>query len=502
MTTARNVILGVDIGTSATKVVAADRNGGIRAIAEHGYPLHIEKDQEAVHDPGEVLHGALAALRSCARTCAEQGSDVAGLALGGAMHTLLALDSAHRPLTPSLSWADSRATGEARRLRGEGLGRALHQATGTPVHPMSPLTKLMWFAEHEPGLAARAAHWCGLKDLALFHLTGRFVTEYSSASGTGLLSLANLAWHPAALETARVRAEQLPELVAPTEVLALSERGAQATGLPAGLPVIAGGADGPLANLGVGAVLPGMTALSLGSSGALRVARDAPCVGEGCQVFCYALGDGVWVLGGAISNGGLVGEWAADLVGEDDVADLMEEAASVPPGAHGLLALPYLLGERAPWWDPEPRGVLLGLRREHSRAEIIRALAEGVAQQLALVRDAVVAAGGEVRVVRATGGAFRSPLWATLLAAALDTELEMAEDRGGSGLGAALLGWRALGAFDSLCDVAELVRPRYLVHPDPETARQMAAARPMVRRVYAALRELSEDCAMLAPIVE
>ncbi|KAA2262225.1 gluconokinase [Solihabitans fulvus] len=486
------VVLGVDLGTTATKVVAVDQSGEVLGLAERGYRMRTGHGGEAVHVPAEVCEAALDALAEVVRECREHGHQVVGLALTGAMHTLLALGPDGTPITDSLSWADNRATEQAARLRGTALGTALHRATGTPVHPFAPLVKLAWFAEREPDTAARAAHWCGLKDFVLYRLTGRLATEHSNASGTGLLDLHRLAWHPDALEVARIRAEQLPELLEPTAVLDLSAEVAERVGLPAGLPVVAGGGDGPLANLGVGAVTPGTAALSLGTSGALRVTRDRPGIDDRGRVFCYAIADGLWVLGGAVSNGGVVAQWAADTFGVE-VADLLAEAEEVPTGAGGLLALPYLLGERAPWWDPDPRASLIGLRREHGRAEIARAMVEGVGQQLAMVLDAVLDAGVEVHTVRVTGGAFRSALWADVLAAALGRELELAEDSEGSGVGAALLGWRALGVLDSLAEVAELVTPTRVIVPDPAAVTTLARTRPLVERAYHALRELSAE---------
>lgn len=195
------------------------------------------------------------------------------------------------------------------------------------------------------------------------------------------------------------------------------------------------------------------------------------------------------MIGGAVSNGAVVGQWAADTFGVD-VADLLDEALAVEPGAEGLLALPYLLGERAPWWEPGLTGAFVGLRRSHGRAEMTRAVVEGVAQQLALVKEAVHDAGAHVRAVRATGGGFRSEVWAAAISAALGMELELAESSGGSGLGAVLLGWRALGELDSLESASELVRPERVVAPDADAAELLARRRPLVDQLHRTLRTL------------
>jgi gluconokinase len=288
------------------------------------------------------------------------------------------------------------------------------------------------------------------------------------------MNIHTMAWHEPSLELAHVKADQLPELLAPTEVLA-----------GYGLPVVAGAGDGPLANLGTGAIRPGMAALSLGTSGALRAIRDTPGVDDRGRTFCYALADGLWVVGGAISNGGVVGTWAADCF-DRSLDDLLAEAEQADPA--GLIALPYLLGERAPWWDPDLTAVLLGLRHEHGRAAITRAMVEGVGQQLALVASALTEV--DLTEIRATGGAFRSPIWGRVIASALNRALSCTTDEGGSGLGAALLGWHALGELPSLADAADLITPTDTIHPDQVLAARLAEQRPLIEQAHEALSAL------------
>ncbi|MCX4705924.1 gluconokinase [Streptomyces sp. NBC_01373] len=486
------VVLGIDLGTTATKVVAVDGAYRVVSTVERPAPLHIGRGGEAVHDPEAVLAGVVEAVRESAGICAGRGLTVAALSFSAALHTLLALDSSGEPLTPALSWADTRAADTARRLRAAGSADALHRSTGTPVHSMSPLTKLARFTAHEPELVRRTATWCGLKDYVLACFTGRLVTDLSCASATGLLDMRTTRWHGPALDIAGVSAGRLPELVPPTAVFALLPEVAAALGLTAGLPVVAGAGDGPLASLAVGATSPATAALSLGTSGALRVVRDRPGVDERCRVFCYYLADGLWVLGGAVSNAGVVAQWAADSFGGVDVGDLLKEAAEVEPGAEGLIALPYLLGERAPWWEPDARGALIGLRRGHGRGHLTRAMIEGVGQQLALVRDSLLAAGAPITSVRATGGALRSDLWAQIVAAALDIPLEITDDAAGSGFGAALLARHAFGALPSLTSPVPAARAHRTVTPDPAAARRLAETRALSEQLYQLLRGMPE----------
>lgn len=481
------VLLGIDLGTTATKVVAATREGLVLHQTERDNELRTEEPGEAVQDPEAVRDGAIEALTECVSWTRDNGHEVAGLSFSTAMHTLLGLDSAGKPVTPAFNWADTRSAEVAERLRSDwDAASTLHRATGTPVHTQSVMVKLAWLTGDRPDMITEVTHWCALKDFVFAAFTDEFVTEYSLASGSGLQDMESLRWHEPALRVAGIRVEQLPEIKAPTDVLPLTPRTAKAVGLPEGLPVVLGGGDGPLGNLGVGAVNPGVAGLSLGTSGALRVVRERPGVDERCRTFCYALADGLWVVGGAVSNGGVVAQWASETF-DVDIASLLDEALEVAPGAEGLIALPYLMGERAPWWEPGLTGSLIGLRRIHGRAEITRAIVEGVGQQLALVCDAVRDAGADVRAVRATGGGFRSRVWAEVIAAALNVELELTDDSGGSGLGAVLLGWRALGELESLDEAASLVRPSRTVPPDKEAVRTMSRRRSTVERLHEAL---------------
>src|SRR5260370_11010257 len=314
------------------------------------------------------------------------------------MHSRAALDGGGVPFTPSMTWADVRATDQAERLRSLSVGAELHRRTGTPVHPMSPLTKLIWFREREPAVLSSAARWVGIKEYVLAHLTGGFVVDRSIASARGLRDVVSVAWWPPARELAGVRTDQLPAIVATTELLAFRPAVAAHLGLE-GVPIVIGAGDGPLANLGVGAVRPGVAACSVGTVGAVRAIVEPPGVDPLGRVFCYALTDERWGVGGAVSNGGVVLEWARQVLGPDvsgplraargQEASLLALAAQAPPGSDGLLMLPYLLSERAPHWSALARGAYIGLTRAHRRQHLVRAAPEGVCQQPALAIEAV-----------------------------------------------------------------------------------------------------------------
>ncbi len=450
------VVIGLDVGTTAAKVSAFALGGEWRASADNEYPLQQPQPGWEVQEP-EVMWRAL--HEGLVEIAGEIGeAPVLGIGVSTALHGLIGLDADHRPLTPLLTWADSRAAAQAMRLRDSDLGRRLHRTSGTPIHSMSHLTKLIWFAEEDPATASAVRWWVGLKDYILLQLTGELVTEVSHASGTGLLDVHTRDWNDEALRVAGVRREQLPPVRPTTEALPLRADLAAELGLE-GVRVVLGAGDGPLGNLGVGALEPGVVGLSLGTSGAVRMVTDRPYVDDAGKLFCYNLADDAWVIGGAISNGGIVVRWGGDVFGADFADEpggnpdgmLLELARDVPIGADGLVALPFLMAERAPLWNPTIPGAFLGVRRSHSREYFVRAVVEGVALMLSTIVDELDRV-APIRQIRATGGVFRSTVWREILAAALGKPLVVTDGADGTALGAAALALYGLGEAASLRD--------------------------------------------------
>ncbi len=488
------VIVGLDVGTTGTKAVAFAPGSAWRRVAIREYPLLHPAPGWQVQDPEAIVAACAAALAECLAG----DVDVLAISVSTAMHGLIGLDAGMQPLTPLITWADARSREEAAELRASGAARALHRQTGAPVHPMTPLTKLIWFARHDRATFAAARWWVGLKDYVLWRLTGRLVTELSSASGTGLLDMATRAWSAEALAVAGISAEQLPPILPTTATLALDEGPAARAGLPAGLPVVAGAADGPLGNLGTGAIVPGVAGLSLGTSGAIRTIVPEPRLDDNGTLFCYALTDFAWAVGAAVSNGGFVIRWAGQALAPDVAGDeaVLELAAAVPAGSDGLVMLPHLLPERAPRWDPDLPGAYLGLRSEHTRGHLIRAALEGVCLQLRIVLDALDRL-QPIDAVRVTGGTFRARLWREVMAATLERPLYVVGDAEGTALGAAALGMLALGRAGDLAEALALLAdpaapPPQRVDVDPELAAAYQRQRASVPGLIGSLdRELA-----------
>jgi gluconokinase len=487
MSTPAEVILGVDVGTTAVKVAAFDVRGapGQLPTEQREYPLQQPHPGWQIQDPLTVLAAIDETVAACVGLLGN--AFVLGVSVSTAMHGLIGLDAQLRPLTPLVTWADARAGEQARQLRASGQALDLLARTGTPVHPMSPLVKLRWFTQQEATLAGDVRWWVGLKDYVLQHLTGELVTELSSASATGLLNLEVRQWDVDAVAHAGIRVSQLPPVLPTTAVLSMTAQAAARTGLVAGTPVAVGAADGPLGNLGTGAIEPGVAGLSLGTSGAVRMAVPGPGFDPAGRLFCYALTDDLWVMGGAVSNGGVTLRWAGETFAPDLVADghadsdLLALASQVPAGSEGLVMVPYVLSERAPLWDPDISGSFLGIRHQHTRSHFLRAALEGVCVQISLIVDALDTI-SPVRTVRATGGPFRSQLWQRVMAASLGRPLFVEAGAGGTALGAAALGWYALGGAPTLSAALASLR-------GASSAGVAVAVAPQERELYATLRD-------------
>ncbi|WP_229074114.1 gluconokinase [Actinoplanes sp. DH11] len=508
-----DVVIGIDTGTTATKGVAIGPRGEVRALTSVHYPLSVPGPGRAELDPERLSAAAVEALVDVAGQCREHGDRVTAIGLSAFLHALVPMSADGTPLGPLITWADGRSAAQCEAIVASGRKASLQARTGTPVHPMSPLTKLAWWGENDPEVLHGTPRWGGVKELIVAALADEpFLVDLSLASGTGLYDIHSRKWDDEALSIAGVRAGQLAEVVPTVHRLRLRADVASAAGLPRDLPLIIGAADGPLANLGVGATPAGIAAVSLGTSGALRTVVDRPTNDQAGRLFCYALTEDRWVIGGAVNNAGSVVRWAGESFaggferpgaeGEDaDERDaaLLEEAAGIIAGSEGLLCLPYLLGERAPWWRPGMRGAYLGLRREHTRPHLVRAAVEGVCQQLALVRDSFDAEGCPVTEIRATGGAVASSLWVSILSSALDLPVAVADTPEGTALGACLLARHALGELPDLDEAAALVPIGRHTTPDPADAAFYRKLRPLVEKSALAVLDVVAELDRLAP---
>jgi gluconokinase len=488
--------IGVDIGTTSTKAIVFSAAGRIKGISSKGYEILVPQPDWAEQDPAAILAAVIAAVREAVDAAAVAGRDIAAVGFSAATHSLIALDADHQPLTKSLIWADNRSLAQAERLKQSTAAPHLYRRTGSPIHPVSVLTKLMWLRESEPQTFSRAAKFVSVKEYVFYHLFKQYIVDYSIASATGLLNIERRNWDEEALTLAGISRGQLSELVPTTHVVrGLQAPYAEAMGLAPDVPVVVGANDGALANVGVGAVTPGECALTIGTSGAVRTVTRQPIIDPQARTFCYALTENHWVIGGPTNNGGIVLRWLRDQfcapeveqarrLGVEPYEVMIQAAAQVPAGAEGLLCLPYLSGERAPYWNAKARGVFYGMGLHHQRAHFIRAVLEGILFNVYSVRVALQEVTGAAGPIRISGGFARSPIWRQMLADLFGAVVLMPEVYEASGYGAAVLAMHAVGAMADVAEVLPTIRITAQHQPDVALARFYHRLFTLYHRLY------------------
>lgn len=484
-------ILGIDIGTTSTKAVLFTASGEV--VDQHAieYPLLSPQPEIQEQDPNEIFEAVTESVRLVVNRNQDCRSGLVGLSFSAAMHSLIAVDRQGQPLTNSITWADRRSVPWVSKIRQQCDSHALYSRTGTPIHPMSPLVKLLWLRHESPDIFQQATKFISIKEYVIYRWFRQFVVDYSIANATGLFNMKNLDWDPEALDLVGIAPERLSQLVPTTHVLqGMGQETAQTMGLSGEVPVVVGASDGVLANLGVGAIAPEVFAVTVGTSGAVRAVLDQPRTDPEERLFCYALTPEHWVIGGAINNGGIILRWLRDHLAdaEVDTAKLLQQdpydiltaiAATVPPGAEGLIFHPYLAGERSPLWDANARGSFFGLALHHTKAHLIRSVLEGIVYNLHVVLTALQDVVGPAKSIQATGGFARSTLWRQMLADVFDRAVTIPETFESSCFGAAILGLYALGHIGSLERVSDMIGETHRHRPIPENVKQYQKILPL-----------------------
>jgi gluconokinase len=492
-------ILGIDIGTTSTKAVLFAASGEMIDQHSVGYPLRSPQAGAQEQDPDEIYQAVVQSVRTVVQrhfnSQSQATKSLMGLSFSAAMHSLIAVDSEGKALTNSITWADRRSAPWAGNIRAQCNAPDLYARTGTPIHPMSPLVKLVWLRHEQPELFQRTAKFISIKEYVIYQWFEQYVVDYSIANATGLFNINNLDWDVEALTLAGVRPDQLSQIVPTTHILtSMKPAAAMAMSLSADIPVVVGSSDGVLANLGVGAIAPDTIAITVGTSGAVRAMLNRPQTDEKERLFCYALSADRWVVGGATNNGGIVLRWVRDhladaeantatLLNRDPYDILTEIAATVPAGSDGLIFHPYLAGERSPLWDANARGSFFGLSLSHNKAHLIRAVLEGIVYNLYVISLALQESTGVAQRIQATGGFARSPLWRQMLADVFDRTVTFPESYQGSSFGAAVLGLYALGRIDSLDHVSGMIGKAHHHEPIADNVARYQAILPVYQKL-------------------
>ncbi|EAF5657879.1 gluconokinase [Listeria innocua] len=481
--TSKSYIMGVDIGTSSTKAVLFNERGEVICREATHYELVTDETGKAEESPTEIFEAVITSIQGVMKDIDK--TELRGISFSSAMHSLIMVGADGELLTECITWADGRSSEALENIKRDNYLFQLYEATGTPIHPMSPFAKICWLKEDEPQLFHRAEKFVDIKSYILNRLFGVWVMDESLASGTGLYNILEHDWEFEAMEIVKLTPDYLPKVVPETYQLhGVKKEYAELMGIPENLPFIVGGSDGALANIGIQATGRNDVTITVGTSGAVRKLTNEFQVDSRGRTFCYGAGDGYFIAGGAVNNGGKVVEWGLQQFGSEseimnrDFTSFIAHIDEVAPGASGLLFQPYLLGERAPFWTNDIRGGFVGLTINHSKAHFVRAILEGIAFNLAEVYEAVSAPDD---IIYVTGGISGHEAWCRLLADILDREVRVPHTIEGSSLGAAIIGMRSLGILKTL-NLEQTLPIKAVYHPSEDT-KKYAELRPIFKQV-------------------
>lgn len=490
---AKQYFLGIDTSTTSSKALLIDEEGKVVGAASSPHTLQTPKPLWAEQDPGEWWEAVAASIKQVLTESGVGAERVVAVGLTGQMHGLVLLAEAGEVLRPAILWNDQRTQAECDEIHAR-IGRERFiQITGNVALTGFTAPKILWVQKNEPQVYAKARHVLLPKDYIRFKLTGEDAMDKADGAGTVLFDLKSRAWSAEVLEKLGIDRAWMPRTFEGPEFTGrVTSEAAAATGLKEGTPVAAGGGDQAAQAVGVGAVEPGVVALTVGTSGVVFATTASALIEpEGrLHAFCHAV-PGMWHFMGVMLSAAGSLQWYRDtLTPTMSFDDLLKEAESVPAGSEGLQFLPYLSGERTPHPDPLARGAFIGLTLRHGRGHMTRAVLEGVSfglkDSFTLIQNAGL---GEIKQVRASGGGTKGALWRQILASVLEAELVTVNTSEGAAFGAALLAGVGAGAWSdvpSACKAAITITGS--TSPDPAQVEAYRKAYPLYRELYPALK--------------
>ncbi len=495
-------LVGLDVGTTGTKTLIIDEQGSTIASATVEYPMYTPRPQWAEQAPEDWWAAAVHTIRQALSESGVDPTEIAGVGLTGQMHGMVLLDAQGQVLRSCIMWNDQRTAAQCEWIM-DTVGRERFlELTLNPALPGFTAPKIIWTRDNEPEVYAKIAHVLLPKDYIRYRLTGNYATDVADASGTALLNVSERSWSQEILDKLEIPTAWMPQVVESVEVTGrITPAVAEETGLPAGLPVVAGAGDQAASGVGSGIVERGPVSVTLGTSGVVFGYTDAPLREDKGRLhtFCHAV-PGKWhVMGVSLSSGGSF-RWLRDALGQEEksIAQLTgvdpyeiltAEAANAPSCCEGLLFLPYLTGERTPYADANARGVFFGLTLRHDKRHMVRAVLEGVAYSLRDSLELLRGMGIPIQRVQAGGGGARSLVWRQVLADVFGTELVTINVTESTAYGAALLAGVGTGVYASVAEAcAATIHVVDRVEPDRDRQVMYEEYYPIYRSLYGALK--------------
>ena len=486
-----NYYIGIDLGTSAMKLLLVGTDGGILNTVTKEYPIEFPRNGWSQQSPEEWKNALFLGIPEL--LLGFDASLVKGIGAGGQMHGLVVLDENDEVIRPAILWNDGRTEKEVEYLN-EVIGKdRLSKMTANIAFAGFTAPKILWMKENEPESFARISKIMLPKDYINYILTGVHSCDYSDASGMLLLDVKNKCWSDEMLEICSVKKEQMPRLFESYEVIGkVLPEIAKILGLPEGVIVCAGAGDNAAAAVGAGVVGEGGCNISLGTSGTVFISSEKFGVDETNSLHAFAHADGGWHLMGCMLSAASCNKWLMD-----DIFKTKDYAAEQAPitedklGENHVYFLPYLMGERSPINDTNARGTFIGMTMDTTRADLTQAVLEGVAFA---IRDSVEVArslGITINSSKICGGGAKSPLWRRILANVLNIELEIPKTEQGPGMGGAMLAMVASGEYESVKEAAQrLTSVSKVIKPTPELAEKYENKYRKFKKIYPACKSL------------
>ncbi|HET9660763.1 MAG TPA: xylulokinase [Thermomicrobiales bacterium] len=487
-------LLALDLGTGSVKALIVDSNCRVLASGAAPYPVERPHDGWAEQDPDRWWHASVEAARSA--LTAAGSPEIAAIGISGQMHGTVLLDAAGRPVRPAIIWEDRRSADQVRSLTKQIGADRIIELCGSALATGFQAATLAWLLEHEPAALAAARAVLLPGDYLRFRLTGDLVTEPSDASSTLLFDIRTRNWSNEILVAIGLDRSLMPQVMESTKITGdLTSEAATALGLPTNIPIAGGGADAPLAALAAAATTSDTLLLTISTGSQAILPATQPVVDPRGRIhtWCSLASPGSalpgWYQMGATLASGRALRWLREELLANSAAPLESSVAAVPPGADGIVFLPYLNGERTPHMDPEASGAFIGLRAQHGPAELSRAVMEGAAFSLLDAFSVLQELGGSPERIVLAGGGARSRTWTEIVASVFDLPVDPLEESEGSAMGAAIVAGASLGWFDLAEGAARSARIGPRIVPNPAAVEIYRELFPLFQHTYRALRD-------------
>ncbi|GAK58958.1 xylulose kinase [Candidatus Vecturithrix granuli] len=504
----KRYVLAHDLGTSGNKATLFTVEGELVASKVYPYGTHYFHNNWAEQSPQDwweaVCHSTQALVQNI------EVDEIAAICFSGQMMGCLCVDQHGVPLKDAIIYCDQRATQETDAILEKIDSKEFYKITGHRASASYSVEKLMWVKNNEPEIYRKTCKMLHAKDYINFKLTGKMVTEFTDASGTNVFDLNTNTWSEKLIEITGIDADKLPEARPSTYVIGeLTRAAAEATDLKAGIPVVAGGGDGLCAAVGVGSVKPGVTYNYLGSSSWIATTTTTPIYDDQMRTFVWAHAvEGYVHPCGTMQTAGSSYSWLKNEICTQETLEAEQQSVSPyelinqkiaqsPPGARGLIFLPYLLGERSPRWNPKARGAYIGLNLEHKRADLLRATLEGVSMNLSIILD-IFRQQVAIRDIVVIGGGAKGAIWREIMADIYDANIlkpNYLEEA--TSMGAAIIGGVGVGVFKDFDVIDRFIKIESTQKPDMERQKVYRKMKPIFEKCYHALVDVYEDLAVL-----